>query len=73
MPPGHGGGVNVRPKRQPTYAAPYHLAQRWFLSDTYLPYALGGGYVLGMDLAVYIARNRELLSLYNSEVWHAAL
>lgn len=44
------------------------IHQSWFLSNTYLPYALGGGYVLGMDLVAHIARNSELLSHYNSEV-----
>lgn len=33
----------------------------WMLCDTYLPYALGGGYVLSKDLVVYIARNADYL------------
>jgi len=47
-----------------TGAAP----QRWMLSDTYLPYAMGGGYVIAGSLARFVVRNRELLSLYNAEV-----
>lgn len=43
--------------------------KRWSLCDHYLPYALGGGYVLSWDLVSYIARiPSELLSHYNSEV-----
>lgn len=53
----------------PTYT---HIAsslqQHWILSDTYIPYALGGGYLLGMDLVDYIAKNEKLFSIYNSEV-----
>ncbi|CAK1548502.1 unnamed protein product [Leptosia nina] len=50
----------------------------WFLCDTYLPYALGGGYVISHSIVDYIARNAEFLSHYNSEdvsmgVWTAAL
>jgi galactosylxylosylprotein 3-beta-galactosyltransferase len=39
----------------------------WFLSGFYLPYALGGGYVISGDLLQYIARNADGLQLYNSE------
>ncbi|XP_041974319.1 beta-1,3-galactosyltransferase 6 [Aricia agestis] len=50
----------------------------WFLCDTYLPYALGGGYVISQSIVKYIARNHDLLSVYHSEdvsmgVWTAAL
>ncbi|CAG9782969.1 unnamed protein product [Diatraea saccharalis] len=50
----------------------------WFLCDTYLPYALGGGYVISKSIVNYIAQNSDFLSLYNSEdvsmgVWTAAL
>ncbi|XP_075213649.1 beta-1,3-galactosyltransferase 6-like [Lycorma delicatula] len=41
--------------------------ENWFLCDRYLPYALGGGYVLSHALVKYISRNAELLSVYNSE------
>ena len=39
----------------------------WFLSDHYIPYALGGGYVISTDLVNYIAKNANYFSLYNSE------
>ncbi|CAK1599893.1 unnamed protein product [Parnassius mnemosyne] len=50
----------------------------WFLCDKYLPYALGGGYVISRSIVDYIANNSNLLSYYNSEdvsmgVWTAAL
>lgn len=41
--------------------------KEWILCDKYLPYALGGGYVLSQSLVHYIARNEKMLSLYNSE------
>lgn len=37
------------------------------LCDRYLPYALGGGYVLSKDLVTYIAANGDTLNLYKSE------
>ncbi|XP_070561892.1 beta-1,3-galactosyltransferase 6-like [Ptychodera flava] len=39
----------------------------WKLCDHYLPYALGGGYVLSSDLVHYVARNMEYLKIYNNE------
>lgn len=39
----------------------------WFLCDYYLPYALGGGYVLSHNLVKFIALNMEILKLYRSE------
>ncbi len=39
----------------------------WFLCDHYLPYALGGGYVLSADLVHRIASNADGLQLYNNE------
>lgn len=49
----------------------------WFLCDRYLPYALGGGYVLSRDLVRAISANADKLSIYNSEdvsvgVWLSA-
>ena len=41
--------------------------EKWFLCDRYLPYALGGGYVLSHDLVRRIVVNADGLSLYNSE------
>lgn len=37
------------------------------LCDHYLPYALGGGYVLSKNLVHFIAQNRRTLSQFNSE------
>ncbi|XP_015792046.1 beta-1,3-galactosyltransferase 6 [Tetranychus urticae] len=50
----------------------------WFLCDKYLPYALGGGYVISSSLVKYIVTNSHLLSLYHNEdvnmgVWLASL
>ncbi|XP_078659793.1 beta-1,3-galactosyltransferase 6-like [Branchiostoma floridae x Branchiostoma belcheri] len=39
----------------------------WVLCDRYVPYALGGGYVLSADLVHYIAANVDSLKLYRSE------
>ncbi|XP_046668252.1 beta-1,3-galactosyltransferase 6-like [Homalodisca vitripennis] len=39
----------------------------WFLCDHYLPYALGGGYVLSRSLVHYIRQNQHLLGTYLSE------
>ncbi|XP_025202274.1 beta-1,3-galactosyltransferase 6-like [Melanaphis sacchari] len=39
----------------------------WVACDKYLPYALGGGYVLTKDLIIFIVKNRDYLSLFVSE------
>ncbi|XP_067005423.2 beta-1,3-galactosyltransferase 6 [Anabrus simplex] len=39
----------------------------WILCDYYLPYALGGGYVLSHRLVSYITRNADDLALFSSE------
>lgn len=39
----------------------------WFLCDRYLPYALGGGYVLSNDLVHYVSTNSKYLQEYLSE------
>ena len=41
--------------------------KEWFLCDRYLPYALGGGYVLSHDLVSRISSAADGLQLYNSE------
>ncbi|XP_046916929.2 LOW QUALITY PROTEIN: beta-1,3-galactosyltransferase 6 [Dermatophagoides farinae] len=41
--------------------------KNWFLCDRYLPYALGGGYVLSHELIEFIASNSHWLQLYQSE------
>ena len=35
--------------------------------NRYIPYALGGGYVLSHDLVRYISKNSELLKQFNNE------
>lgn len=52
--------------------------KEFVLCDRYLPYAVGGGYVLSSDLIHFIATNRNLLQLFRSEdvsvgVWLAPL
>ncbi|XP_015108813.1 beta-1,3-galactosyltransferase 6 [Diachasma alloeum] len=39
----------------------------WNLCDYYLPYAVGGGYVLSYNLVKFIAENADVLRLFNSE------
>ena len=52
--------------------APVQTRGKWAdaeykLCDRYIPYALGGGYILGRELVQFIADNSRLLELYNSE------
>ncbi|EYB85970.1 hypothetical protein Y032_0287g1439 [Ancylostoma ceylanicum] len=39
----------------------------WILCDRYLPYQLGGGYVLSYELVRYLALNSRLLKMYKNE------
>ncbi|XP_060851834.1 beta-1,3-galactosyltransferase 6-like [Rhopalosiphum padi] len=39
----------------------------WIACNRYLPYALGGGYVLSKDLIIFIVKNRDYLSFFASE------
>ncbi|XP_007905119.1 beta-1,3-galactosyltransferase 6 isoform X2 [Callorhinchus milii] len=39
----------------------------WVLCDYYLPYALGGGYVLSADLVHYLRINADYLKMWQSE------
>lgn len=43
------------------------VEKNWVLCDHYLPYALGGGYVLSADMTHFIASNKDYLKLYTSE------
>ncbi|NXB07398.1 B3GT6 galactosyltransferase, partial [Cnemophilus loriae] len=50
----------------------------WLLCDYYLPYALGGGYVISADLVRYLRLSRDYLNLWQSEdvslgVWLAPI
>ena len=40
---------------------------KWFLCDHYLPYAMGGGYVISSDLIHRVAVNADGIQLYNNE------
>ena len=42
--------------------------QDWFLSDHYLPYALGGGYVISSNVLRFLVANHRILTKYKSEV-----
>lgn len=44
-----------------------YIEREWFLCDRYLPYALGGGYVLSSDLVHKISVMSDNLRLYNNE------
>ncbi|XP_042336116.1 beta-1,3-galactosyltransferase 6 [Sceloporus undulatus] len=39
----------------------------WLLCDYYLPYALGGGYVISADLVRYLRLSQEYLNVWQSE------
>ena len=39
----------------------------WFLCDRFLPYAMGGGYIISYNLVHIVARNAGDLQLYNNE------
>ncbi|VDM72037.1 unnamed protein product [Strongylus vulgaris] len=39
----------------------------WILCDRYLPYQLGGGYVLSYELVRFLALNARLFKLYKNE------
>ncbi|RXG69039.1 Beta-1,3-galactosyltransferase 6 [Armadillidium vulgare] len=39
----------------------------WILCDRYIPYALGGGYILSDDLVSFIALNYKFLKIYKNE------
>ena len=54
------------------------MEKRWILCDRYLPYALGGGYVISHDLVTFVSKNSDILQLYANEdvslgVWLAPL
>lgn len=48
------------------YAGPW-AESKWILCDHYLPYALGGGYIISLKLVHYVANISSLVVLYNSE------
>jgi len=44
-----------------------HKETEWIACDKYVPFALGGGYVLSKDLIIYIVKNRDNLSFFANE------
>ncbi|CAI8051016.1 Beta-1,3-galactosyltransferase 6 [Geodia barretti] len=44
-----------------------YIEKEWFLCDRYLPYALGGGYVVSADLVHKVALMSDGVRLYNNE------
>ncbi|XP_043222111.1 beta-1,3-galactosyltransferase 6-like [Amphibalanus amphitrite] len=52
----------ARPRRTGKWAEP-----SWDICDLYLPYALGGGYILSSDLVSYLATAAPHLRRFNSE------
>lgn len=44
-----------------------YIETEWFICDLYVPYALGGGYVISSDIVSAISANRNTLKLYNAE------
>ncbi len=43
------------------------MLQSWALCDLYLPYATGGGYLLGSQLVAYLAENAHHLTRFFNE------
>lgn len=39
----------------------------WNICDYYIPYALGGGYILAQPLVIYVAKNENFLKKYRNE------
>lgn len=54
-------------KRSPVLKEGKWEENKWFLCDTYLPYAAGGGYLLSKDLVRRLVLNSDGLVLYNNE------
>ena len=44
-----------------------YAEHHWSVCETYLPYALGGGYVLSMDVVSLLAKNEPYLKIYRNE------
>ncbi|VDK67127.1 unnamed protein product [Litomosoides sigmodontis] len=52
----------ARPKRRGQWAE-----RNWIICDRYVPYQLGGGYVLSYKLVDFFVRNKDLLKIYRNE------
>ena len=54
-------------KKRPNRKGSEYKDTTWDLTDTYLPFALGGGYVLSSDLTVHIFQRRNYIALRTNE------
>lgn len=54
-------------KRKPNRKNSEFKDTTWDLTDTYLPFALGGGYILSADLTAHIAHRRNYLAFRPNE------
>ena len=66
--------LDARKSKQSVYwgyflgrVAPSKTEHNWFLCDTYLPYAMGGGYIISSSLVHIIVRNSAEMILYNND------
>ncbi len=53
--------------RAPVHQSGKWMEKEWKLCDRYLPYAVGGGYVLSYQLVRFIGNNVQILKTYTSE------
>ena len=53
--------------RAPNFKQGKWAETEWVLCDRYLPYALGGGYIISSDLVHYVASNSKLLKYFKNE------
>lgn len=44
-----------------------YAEKHWTICETYMPYALGGGYIISMDLIHLLVSNAPYLKIYNNE------
>ena len=54
-------------KKKPNRKSSEYKDATWDLTDTYLPFALGGGYILSSDLIMHLMRRRDYLKLHANE------
>ena len=54
-------------KKKPNRKSSEYKDPTWDLTDTYLPFALGGGYILSSDLITHMARRKNFLKLHVNE------
>lgn len=54
-------------KRKPNRKSSEYKDTAWDLTETYLPFALGGCYIVSSDLTAHIAHRRNYLKLYPNE------